>query len=237
MTRGLRDPAPFQVLWESLVRDYTSKKITKDSDRLIALAGVVKQVGDALNLQNYTGLWLPDNSKVAREYYNDNRLPSPWKTNFVQSLSWRTAYCTMDRRPERAQAPSWSSASVEHDDGIVCALEVTNHIVLVLSINDEEGPTCATRQCLQLWGATLTATLRRIGPDGPALSFLVECNGAGIQVYPDVAGEAEHDKRVLCLLLADAWDRVLMLFLTEGEGGANPRYRRLRTTGVESEGS
>jgi hypothetical protein len=53
--QGLEILRPSRNIWETLVRGYTAKKITRDSDRFIALAGISKQVGDALDLQYCTG--------------------------------------------------------------------------------------------------------------------------------------------------------------------------------------
>lgn len=122
--------------------------------------------------------------------------------NVLQSLAWWTAFCTTGQRPTAFSAWTWSWASVEHEDGIIYALKVTKPMAKILDVRAEPyGAGRASCECLKLISSALPARLHRIGPDGTALSFLVESNGPGIPVYPDVAGEAEDGKEVLCLNL------------------------------------
>jgi hypothetical protein len=225
---GPRDPALLEEFWETLVRDYTAKKITRDSDRLIALAGISKQIGDTLNLENNAGLWLP-NYRLGTAY-NRKASAELWQANFAQALSWRTAYCTPGRRPNPDRAPTWSWASVEHESGVVYALKVTRPMITVFDIRCVQDSNGAVRGCLQVIGSMLEATLHRIGPDGPALSLVVERSGARIPVYPDVADEGVDGERVYCLMLGQTNDRLLMLVLKKAEDGSG-QYRRLGTTG------
>lgn len=88
-----KDPQPLQDFWQMLVRDYTAKKVTYDSDRHISLDGVVKQMKNVLICDYYAGLW---------------------PLNSPQALTWRTAFCTPGRRPDKYRAPPRSWASVEH---------------------------------------------------------------------------------------------------------------------------
>ncbi len=75
----------------------------------------------------------------------------------------------------------------------------------------------------------LEATVRRIRPDGPALSLVVERDGARIPVYLDVAGEAKDGEKVFCLMLGITNDRLLMMVLRRADSGG--LYTRLGTTG------
>jgi hypothetical protein len=231
LAAGPRDPAPFQKLWETIVRDYTSKKITLDSDRLPALAGISKQVGDALSLEYCAGLWVP-NLRQAGGVFDQKDYAKPWFDNFAQALSWRTAFCTPGRRPEEYRAPSWSWASVEHKNGVIYALQITHPMIIVFDVRCNQDSTIANavRGYLQVIGLMVDATLRRIGPDGPALSLVIERGGARIPVYPDVAGEGEDGETVCCLMLGVTKDRLLMLVLKR-VGDGSGQYRRLGTTG------
>lgn len=212
LTAGPRDRAHLQEFWPTLVRDYSSKKLTYDSDRLIALAGVRKQVETALNLRCHAGLWL---------------------LNPPQDLSWRTAFCTPGRRPDNCRAPTWSWASVEHNTGIVYALQIIDNFLytkIIAEAHREPNPSGGVIEYLKIYGFVIDATLRRIGPDGPTLSLVVERDGARIPVYPDVADEGVDGETVSCLVLGKTKDRCLMLVCKKAEDGTG-RYKRLGTTG------
>ena len=78
------------ILWCDIVQEFTRRKITKDTDRLPALAALAEQYREVTGKQYLAGMWLED-------------LPT--------TLLWRprgkfespTTYC----------APSWSWASIE----------------------------------------------------------------------------------------------------------------------------
>lgn len=78
--------------WWTFIKDYTRAKLTKMSDRLVALQGVATQVEGLTGQQYCAGFWLNGN------------LPS--------SLLW-TAASPPFPYPEEYRAPSWSWASID----------------------------------------------------------------------------------------------------------------------------
>ena len=80
--------------WGDLVSDYSKRRLTKSSDKLIALSGVARALSAAIG-EYIAGMWKP---------YLDLELL--WRNHNVSGL--RTAY-----RPREYQAPSWSWASLE----------------------------------------------------------------------------------------------------------------------------
>lgn len=75
--------------WTELVSEYSTRKLTRGTDKLPAISGISRVIADQINDQYVAGLW---------------------RKAMIEGLSWE---CT---EPERAafqyQAPSWSWASV-----------------------------------------------------------------------------------------------------------------------------
>jgi Heterokaryon incompatibility protein (HET) len=82
---------PKKEEWEKVVADYTSRKLSVPSDRLLAISGIAKVYGDQTKDQYLAGLWLSD-------------LPF--------SLLWEIS-SPLQPRPPEYRAPSWSWASVD----------------------------------------------------------------------------------------------------------------------------
>ncbi|KAK3364013.1 heterokaryon incompatibility protein-domain-containing protein [Lasiosphaeria hispida] len=75
--------------WHNVVYQYTRRKLSKDSDKLVALSAVSLLYGDALGAHYLAGLW---------------------RENLIEDLLWETeAPC----RPAPSGAPSWSWASLD----------------------------------------------------------------------------------------------------------------------------
>ncbi|KAF2229951.1 HET-domain-containing protein, partial [Viridothelium virens] len=54
------DKAELRIIWRIAVESYTSCDLTKKTDKLIAIAGIAKQIGRALNEKYIAGLWAND---------------------------------------------------------------------------------------------------------------------------------------------------------------------------------
>ena len=86
------------TLWCRIVTCYTTKSLTKESDRLIALSGIAKKAQIKLNSEYLAGLWEKD---------------------LARGLTWNSCLTTncprvpTARIPLQYRAPSWSWASVE----------------------------------------------------------------------------------------------------------------------------
>ena len=80
--------------WQRLVEWYSSCKLTKEEDKLIAFSGIAKRFHSALSSKYLAGLW---------------------QDNLPNELIWRVSRAESDsvRRPSRYRAPSWSWASVD----------------------------------------------------------------------------------------------------------------------------
>lgn len=100
--------------WFGLVEDYSSRNLTKETDKLPALAGLASRFSEEQNPGKYlTGIW-------------SDHLPS--------ALLWRTIpTCSQDRgqpvsqlttskpcRPQVYRAPSWSWASIDGEISYEC---------------------------------------------------------------------------------------------------------------------
>jgi hypothetical protein len=91
----------FLLLWRRIVVAYTATEITFDSDRSIALSGVVKALRDAYKYEYVAGMW--------RKRLNTQLL---WRVHHASNQHGRVA-----RRPTSYRAPSWSWLSLEAQIG------------------------------------------------------------------------------------------------------------------------
>jgi hypothetical protein len=82
--------------WHHIVRDYTTRSLTRPSDKLPAFSGVIA------TLQHMVG---------------DTCHAALWKRNFVQLLLWDVPFDNPGRscaaRPNKWRAPSWSFVSID----------------------------------------------------------------------------------------------------------------------------
>lgn len=85
--------------WKTAVDKYTSCKLTKGSDKTIAMWGIAKLVRDAFDSKYGLGLW---------------------QENLEDQLTWRVAECELLQRPSEStewhlerNIPSWSWASMD----------------------------------------------------------------------------------------------------------------------------
>jgi hypothetical protein len=81
---------PAISIWRKIVSEYSALHMTKESDRLPAIAGVARQVGTCLTGRYLAGLW-------------ECALPN--------DLLWRVDDIQSQQRPKHYRAPSWSWAS------------------------------------------------------------------------------------------------------------------------------
>ncbi|KAI1735151.1 heterokaryon incompatibility protein-domain-containing protein [Xylaria scruposa] len=88
---GLQEEAEFHLRWFDLVEPYSTRKLTKDSDKVIALLGVAQFIQQNTGFQFVAGLW-------------ERVLPF--------NLLW-TLHGPARDRPRDRVAPTWSWASVD----------------------------------------------------------------------------------------------------------------------------
>jgi Heterokaryon incompatibility protein (HET) len=84
-------------LWPSVINEYTKRRLTRESDRLPALSGIVKEIHLETGDEYLSGLWK-----------NDLRYGLSWKVDVLfstEDAEWK--------RPSKYRAPSWSWASIE----------------------------------------------------------------------------------------------------------------------------
>lgn len=82
-------------MWDSLVNNYSTTKLTQQTDKLVALSGLAESWQKQLHDEYFAGLW---------------------RTNMYQNLLWCVAILPeFDKQPQRPAtyvAPSWSWASI-----------------------------------------------------------------------------------------------------------------------------
>jgi hypothetical protein len=92
MTRDFR--VSVYDFWEKAVKMYTRCKLTKGSDKLVAIGGI------AWELNLYLG-------------NKDEYLAGVWRNDVFAQLSWYTHKRSWEPKPEQYRAPSWSWANVD----------------------------------------------------------------------------------------------------------------------------
>jgi hypothetical protein len=92
----LNGDASSDELWDSLISDYTSRRLTKANDKLVALSGLVEELHMALEKQ-----------RIGSVRY----LAGLWEFQLPHALLWTTS--ATSSRPVECRVPAWSWASVE----------------------------------------------------------------------------------------------------------------------------
>lgn len=93
-----RGEDPIDLNWERIVEVYTQGLLTEESDKCIALSGIVDALQNLTDDTYYAGLWA---------------------SRFVQHICWTTATLENEeqnvtpKRPSRYRAPSWSWLSLD----------------------------------------------------------------------------------------------------------------------------
>lgn len=142
--------------WDSLLRSYTSCKLTKPKDKLIALSGIVK---------------------IVQQTFQDEYLAGLWRQDLILQLLWTTPdYIANNHLPLVAaieyRAPSWSWACVDGIINLQSRGPGETAIVLEAYTNPASGdPTGqVTDGLVRLAGPLLTVELEREA--GPVSNFL-----------------------------------------------------------------
>lgn len=79
-----------EILWKDIVRNYTARKLTNDSDRLPALDGIVQLYQERIGHTYLAGLWLEEMPKSLlwkRRAHNSKR-SSGFNKGLIPSWSW-----------------------------------------------------------------------------------------------------------------------------------------------------
>jgi hypothetical protein len=105
--------------WKSVVKDYTARDLTHDSDTLLAVQGLAKYVQQATGWQYYFGLWSHDIHEqlcwhVERRFKN-----AEWQTPEDRLLQDLRGQGTLEPRPPKPHlrnitTPSWTWAKLKH---------------------------------------------------------------------------------------------------------------------------
>ena len=89
---GINDDS-LDDLWRSTVRDYTSLDLTNQTDKRMAIWGVVKRL---------------------REIQSEEYVAGMWEGALEEQLAWRVVDCTTSKRPSELNInPTWSWTSIQ----------------------------------------------------------------------------------------------------------------------------
>jgi hypothetical protein len=111
------------LCWYRILADYTSRSLTSQQDKLVAIAGVAQIIGEAMKGDYHAGLWF-NNLPQALLWspYEEETFPNPLYKAIL---------------PVAYRAPSWSWASVESPiSHFICRQSLRKNIhAQVLDIN------------------------------------------------------------------------------------------------------
>ncbi|KAG9229079.1 heterokaryon incompatibility protein-domain-containing protein [Amylocarpus encephaloides] len=174
--------------WNVFLWLYTAGRLTKEQDRLVALAGVVSQVEKHTGLTNIFGLWkelLPMELLWGRDLGPDGtlRIPPPKKTR-APSWSW----ASQDGPVNVEQSVGWES----------CVSEIVCETISSISIPTTKYP------CISLLGH-LVLFSGRIHTASVGINGYCELSHdehkRKLEFTPDVPGAWEDDVKFDCYLL------------------------------------
>jgi hypothetical protein len=79
-----------EILWKDIVRNYTTRKLTNDTDRLPALDGIVQLYRERIGHTYLAGLWLEEMPKslLWRRRAQDSKRSSGFNKGLIPSWSW-----------------------------------------------------------------------------------------------------------------------------------------------------
>lgn len=137
--------------WGNILRDYTSRKLTKPEDKLVAISGVVKIIQARTGDEYFAGLWRKD--------FVTQLL---WEKSFQQHTSLVSA--------KEYRAPSWSWASVDGSiDGGVSISEEGEILATILDVNVQVASNDPTGR----------VTSGRIRLSGPMITLQLQLKSTG----------------------------------------------------------
>ncbi|KAI6749441.1 hypothetical protein HG530_015280 [Fusarium avenaceum] len=79
-----------EIMWKDIVRNYTARKLTNDTDRLPALDGIVQLYQERIGHTYLAGLWLEEMPKslLWRRRAQDSKRSSGFNKGLIPSWSW-----------------------------------------------------------------------------------------------------------------------------------------------------
>lgn len=121
---------PNEYPWQSLVKEYTSRSLSLENDRVLAISGIAEQIGTRTGDKYCAGLW---------------------RSCLVSQLSWFAVAChetyPEDRSifgtdPGKIQEPSWSwiSISAPVEFRVDNVLFILNVIDVIVKLSHKEAP-------------------------------------------------------------------------------------------------
>jgi hypothetical protein len=151
-------------MWSYIITEYTSRDLTYEEDRLVAIVGIAKTLSSALRSGYIAGHW----------------------TFSTLGLLWYPSDSTMTHRPQSDSSPSWSWAAVEGSP-ILFDNATAMDLACTASFSSERGGNAAwspfAGDTLELTAAMATEVTFRTGKRN---SFFLSKNGVRVDFDLDV---------------------------------------------------
>ena len=188
----------FHSTWNTLVTNYSRRKLTRAEDRLIAFSGLVSRVQRQTGLTYFAGLW---------------------KETLLLDLCWERVDFKLTRRSSTYCAPSWSWASLN------CEISAEHRIYHfaaymasfeIASIKHRVIEGRASESVAEGSSITLTGKLRQmtidlsyaLQSDLPRHGLRLHYNGEDVGILtPDSISDVQGPSRIFLMPLIRSWDR------------------------------
>ncbi|KZM20285.1 hypothetical protein ST47_g8574 [Ascochyta rabiei] len=179
-------------LWSYIITEFTARSITYDSDRLLAIANIAKQLSPALHSGYIAGQW----------------------TFSTMGLLWYPNDSTRCRRSKSLTGhtvPSWSWASVEGSPiffDTASAMDLACRVSFASSQGDVASWSPLSGGTIELSAAMVTEVLfKSMGSADEPPSYLLSKNGIVVDFTPDIVPPRGQDslrsgEKLVCVLVS-----------------------------------
>lgn len=199
-------------LWSYIVSEYTARKVTYDTDRLMAIAGVAKSLSRAISASYVAGHWM------------SSTLGLLWYPN-------EGAQCRRPKQVAGRNVPSWSWASVE---GSPIFFDNSSAMDLAcsasFSLSDSQNIFSPfSGDVVELRAAMATEVV--FHEDTPG-EYWLSRNGISVEFLPDIIplrGEdtVKSGERLVCALVSMSFRSSILGLILKKSRTKTPTYRRI----------
>lgn len=202
-------------LWSYVVTEFTARNITYDSDRLLAITGIAKQLSNSLHSGYVAGQW----------------------TFSTMGLLWYPNDSTGCRRSKPLpgyNVPSWSWACIEGSPiffDTASAMDLACRVSFASSQGDVASWSPLSGGTLELSAAMATEVTYRSEGSADEHSYSLSKNGVVVDFTPDIIppradDSLQHGEKLMCLLVSMTY-RSSIIGLVLQRSNTSDLYRRI----------
>ncbi|KAJ4139736.1 hypothetical protein NW768_001079 [Fusarium equiseti] len=118
--KGNEDPVDAYTEWETLVAEYTTRNLTKESDRIPAILGLANVMGPMFECEFFMGIW--KGKHFLRSLLWQVNQGTSTCANSYPSWTWASKSCAIDysmANQDGGRVSSWPTSLVRIDEGAI----------------------------------------------------------------------------------------------------------------------